>query len=288
MSHHIVGFAEKLFATNPRPSSLSIEKVISNIVLFNIIVQIILIGYILIDDFVCIEAHVNIIEALNSKIPAKAGVEEYLGQVCGTEIRSKIYWFYVEKIVFLFFFLAIFYINKSFISRINRYHVIVMREKISHFLSNAPVYKNVNYEKRWQFTVGVYIIFKIISTLFLILLIVAAFLILNEISEIKELLAFEGEHCGPKMKFVDDIDVELICHFEHEFLIRVLSYITNILALIIVILYFISIFCVIFYVRKFKKQKRRDVELDMHMISYKKLHDDSSRELQSFDGEHSH
>lgn len=240
---------------------------------FNIIIQIILIGYILIDDFVCIEEHANIVEELAKEIPAKKAIDEYLGQVCGTEIRSKIYWFYIEKIVFLFFFLAIFYINKSFISRINRYHVIIMREKISRYITNDPVYKNVNYEKRWRFTIGVYILFKIISTLFLIILIIGAFIILNEVEAIQELLAFEGELCGPKMKFVDNIGLELRCHFEHEFLIRVLSYITNILAVIIVVLYFLSIFCVIFYVKKFRSQKKRDVELDLHLIAYKKMND---------------
>lgn len=273
MSHHILGFAEKLFETNPRASALSIEKVISNFVLFNIILQLILIGYILIDDFVCIEAHVNILEELESEIKPKPAIDEYLAQVCGTEIRSKIYWFYIEKIVFLFFFLAIFYINKSFISRINRYHVIVMREKISHYISNSPIYKNVNYERRWQITVGVYVLFKIISTLFLIVLMVGAFIILEEASDVQELLGFEGETCGPKMRFVDDIGLKLRCHFEHEFLIRALSYITSLLALIIVILYFLSIFSVVFYVKKFRSQKGRDVELDTQLISYKKLHD---------------
>ena len=51
MSHHILGFAEKLFNTDPRPSALSIEKVIGNFVLLDILFQVILIGYILIDDF---------------------------------------------------------------------------------------------------------------------------------------------------------------------------------------------------------------------------------------------
>lgn len=279
MSSHLVGFAEKLFATNPRPSALSIEKVISNIVLFNIIVQIILIGYILIDDFVCIGEHANIIEELESKLPPKPSIDEYLGQVCGTEIRSKIYWFYVEKIVFLFFFLTIFYINKSFISRISRYHVIIMREKIDHYLSNAPVYKNVDYDKRWKIIIVFYIIFKFISTILLIVLIIGAMIIINTVSDVQQLLNFEGESCGPKMKFVDDIGLKLICHFEHEFLIRVLAYITNILAFIILILYFFSIFAVFYYVKKFRSQKGRDSELDIHMISYKKLNDYHDREL---------
>lgn len=278
MSSHLVGFAEKLFTTNPRPSALSIEKVISNIVIFNIIIQIILIGYILIDDFICIEEHTNIIEELASSTP-DAGLDDYLSLVCGTEIRSKIYWFYVEKIVFLFFFLSIFYINKSFLSRISRYHVIIMREKIAYYISNAPVYKNVNYEKRWKITILFYFLFKILSTILLVILIIAALIILNLVSNVQQLLHFEGETCGPKMKFVDDIGIKLICHFEHEFLIRVLSYVTNILAFIILILYFFSIFAVIFYVKKFRSQRKRDDDLDLHMISYKKFRFDDDREL---------
>lgn len=278
MSSHLVGFAEKLFTTDPRPSALSIERVIGNIVLFNIIVQIILIGYILIDDFACIEEHANILEELAGTLPPKPAIDEYLGLVCGTEIRSKIYWFYVEKIIFLFFFLSIFYINKSFLARISRYHVIVMREKISHYLSNAPVYKNVNYERRWKVTIVFYIIFKILSTIVLVGLIIGAMIILFSVENVQQVINFEGETCGPHMKFVDDIGFKLICHFEHEFLIRVLSYITNILAFIILALYFLSIFSVLYYVKKFYSQRRRDAELDMHLISYKKLHGDD-REL---------
>ena len=150
MSGHILGFAEKLFSVNPRPSALSIEKVISNFVLFDILVQIILIGYILIDDFVCNEEGTSIIEALESSLPPKPAVDEYLGQVCSTQIRSEAYWFYIQKIVFLFFFLGIFYLNKSFVNRINRYHAIIMKEKIPSCLSNTPVYKDVNYQGRWN------------------------------------------------------------------------------------------------------------------------------------------
>lgn len=279
MSGHIVGFAEKLFAVNPRPSALSSEKVLSNIVLFNIIVQVVLIGYILVDDFVCFEEGTSIPLALEGTKPPKPAIEEYLAQVCGTQIRNDSYWFFIEKIFFLFFFLSIFYLNKSFVSRINRYHVIIMREKISHYLTDAPIYVNVNYEKRWKFVVGTFFIYKIFTTIFLAALIAAALIIINLEDSVKELLSYEGVTCGPDMTFVEDIDIKLICHFEHEFLIRVLSYITTILAFIILFLYFSSTFSVIFYVFKFNKQKKRESELDLHMISYKKLELKEDRNL---------
>lgn len=274
MSGHILGFAEKLFSTNPRASALSPEKVLSNIVLFNIIIQVVLIGYILVDDFVCIEEGLSIPEALESTLPPKRALDEYLVQICGTQIRNDSYWFFIEKIFFLFFFLSVFYINKSFVSRINRYHVIIMKEKISHYLTQAPIYVDVNYEKRWKFVVASFFVYKIFTTIFLALLIAAALIIINLVDSVKELLSYEGVTCGPDMTFVEDIDITLVCHFEHEFLIRVLSYVTNVLAFLILFLYFLSIFSLIFYVLKFKKQKKKDSDLDLHMITYKRLEPD--------------
>merc|ERR1712130_19408 len=97
MSGHVLGLAEKLFSINPRPSALSIEKVISNLVLFDILIQVILIGYILVDDFVCVEENLDIVEALEGTLPPKPAVDKYLELVCGTEIRNDAHWFYVEK-----------------------------------------------------------------------------------------------------------------------------------------------------------------------------------------------
>ena len=91
------------------------------------------------------------------------------------------------------------------------------------------------------------------------------------IDSVQELLSFKGVSCGPKMKFVEDIEIKLYCHFEHEFLISVLSYITTILAFLILILYVFSIVSLVYYVYKFFKQKSRDDVLDLEIISYKKL-----------------
>merc|ERR1711977_714351 len=154
---------------------------------------------------------------------------------------------------------------------INRYHVIVMQEKISHYLTQAPIYVNVDYGKRWKVAVSVFFVYKIITTVLLALLIAGALIILNLVDEVKQLLSYEGVSCGPKMTFVKDIGVKLTCHFEHEFLIRVISYITNILAFIILALYVLSIIALIYYVFTFISQKRRESELDLHMIAYKKL-----------------
>ena len=279
MSGHVLGFAEKLFSIDPRPSALSIEKVISNFVLFDVLIQVILIGYILVDDFICTEKNSSIIEALESTLPPKPATDEYLSQVCGTQIRVDAQPFFIEKIIFLFFFLAIFYLNKSFVSRINRYHVIVMKENIKKYISISPVYLDVDYERRWKFAVTGFFIYKCITIVLLIVLIVAALVILNTIDEVKDLLGFNGVECGPKMDFVDNIDIKLVCHFEHEFLIRVFSYITNILAIMILVFYIFSVFSLIYYVKKFFSQKERDDELDTKMISYKKLGDYAKRDL---------
>ena len=275
----MLGFAEKLFSIDPRPSALSIEKVISNLVLFDVLIQVILIGYILVDDFVCNEKHTSIIEALESPLPPKPATDEYLGQVCGTQIRVDAQPFFIEKFIFLFFFLAIFYLNKSFISRINRYHVIVMKENIKHFISMSPIYVDVDYERRWKITIAGFFVYKVVTIIFLTVLIVAAFTILYTIDEVKDLLGFKGVECGPDMDFVDDIDIKLICHFEHEFLIRVFSYITNILAILILVLYILSVVSLLYYVKKFFSQQDREDELDRKMIAYKKVGDHVKRDL---------
>ena len=268
MSHHFLGFAEKAFSVDPRPAALNIERFISTLVLLDIIIQLILIGFILTDEFTCFEAEGTVSLALESSKPSHPPIDAYLEVVCGTQIRSDAFLFYGEKIVFLFFFLAIFYLNKAFIRRISRYHCIIMGEKIERYLSTVPVYENVDYKKRWNTAVIMFFIYKLITLFLLSCLITAAICFIYEVEAVSKLFNFDGVICGPQMDFVKDLGAEFICHFYHEFLIKVTSWVTTVIAFLVLIAYFISVFALLYYVYKFRNQSIRKEHLNESLIGY--------------------
>ena len=258
MSQQFLGFAERVFSITPRPASLKVESLTSNLVLIDIIIQILLLGYILLDDFVCAP-----VTAVNTIVAS-----EYVSQVCGTEVRTEAYWYYVQKIVFLSFFIAIFYLNKVLVNRINRYHTILMREKLPVFLSMEPIYKNVNYYQRWKGTMIIFFFYKIFCFFFLALLIVASLLIYHLIETVDQLLSFSGVECGREMKKVHDLDQKYICHFQHEFLIAVLSYITTVVAFLIWLSLGASLVGLIYYYLRFRREKSNTEHLDYELLPY--------------------
>ena len=161
MSTEFIGFAERIFSINPRPAALLCESAISNLVLLDMVIQVLLLGYILLDNFICAP-----MDALNTEV-----ANEYITQVCGTDIRKRAYLYYMQKIIFLTFFLLIFYLNKVMVARVNRYHTILFKEKLPYYLSMNPIYKNVNYFVRWRFTIVAFVLYKIAAFLLLSLLI---------------------------------------------------------------------------------------------------------------------
>lgn len=268
MSHHVIGFAESLLSSDPRPSSLSTEKILSHLVLFSILVQVILIGYILIDDFVCFDHEVNVVEALESPLPSHSPVEEYVSLVCGTEIRRNAWLFFVEKTFFLFFFVAIFYFNKVFVSNINRYHTILNREKIERYITTTPVYTNVDYKRRWWVAIVAFCVYKLVAVVVFVLVITGALLIINLADDVSDLLRFEGVKCGPDMRSVPNLGTEFTCHFEHEYLIHVLSILSTTLAFVDLLLLVVSTVGLLVYARKFHSHQDRRQYLDEELIGY--------------------
>ena len=81
------------------------------------------------------------------------------------------------------------------------------------------------------------------------------------------------------MEVVENIDRKYLCHFEHEFVIAVLSYITNIVAFLVWICMLCSIFGLIYYTRRFRYERSRTEYLDTELIPYVSKFDDDDLEM---------
>ena len=259
MSQEVFGFAERCFSISPRPAALQIETILSHFVLLDILVQTGLLGYMILDDFIC---------APLGAAMTKEDVPAYVGQVCGTQIRINASGFYIQKSVFLTFFLLIFYFNKVMVNRLNRYHAILMREKLPAYLSMEPIYKNVNYYLRWKQQLIFFFIYKLFCFICLTIGVVSAQLIFSMIPPVAALLSFRGVPCGKKMLAVPELDQVYSCHLEHEFMIKCLSILSTTLAVLIWLTMGASIFALFYYSIRFKKERALVNHLDSDLTPY--------------------
>ena len=254
-----VGFAERILTIVVRSDSLQSEIVLSNVILLEMALHIILIGYIFLDIFVC----------TNNDNPGLIS-DPYISQVCGTEIRSEAYLFYLDRVLFLLFIISVFFLNKWVVNRVNRYHSIIMREKLE-FINKQPIYTDVNYYFRWKIAIIVYILYKIIAILILSLLITGSVLVLTLVPVVHDMITFSGITCGPNLMHVDDIPTRQLCHFQHEFVITVLVYITNIFGFFIWFLHIITLVSIFYYFLRFRYQLQRQSLLDRELLTYEVL-----------------
>jgi hypothetical protein len=253
---------ENLFLIETRSSILRIEGYLSNLVLLDIIIQAAYTFSIYYFDVVCVNPNTPLVITI-----------AYINLVCSSMIKKKTGYLALQKAVFLIIFLTIFLINKKIINYINRYHVLTLKEELPQYILYPPKDKK-NYIYKWSQTIITYFIFKVLSSIILLITLIFALFVQNYFSAISAITKIDDKECGPKLyddnsSLVNDLPAKYICHYPNEFLIFVTNIFLNIAASIITVLYFVSIFTLIYYVinfailyKKFKKKNYQTVIIE--------------------------
>ena len=276
MSGHVFALAAELFSVDPRPRSLVIERFISSFALMDIVIQSLLFANLMFGSVLCNEAGSNIPAEFLSPVQPKPPIEQYLALVCSTQTRMDAYAFFIQKAGFLIFFLILFGVNKYFIRRINRLHVLVMRENIPQYIQKRPVYLDADYTAQWRRSLYDFVAYKVFVIFVLCGGIASSFSVSWAIKDVKDFVDFGGNPCGPKMRYTEDIGQKMLCHFQNEFAIRLLHWASQGVSIVVMLLFVLSLAFLFLYRFRFRRGLRMQDDLDEDMITYKIIHDQSA------------
>jgi hypothetical protein len=250
---------EDLFLVKTRSTILNLESLISNLVLLQILIQLVAATLIYYSDVLC-----------NNPLNPLVNSPVYVNVVCGSHIKANTIGLVIEIFLFFGIFLSIFLINKKFLHFINRYHVLTLEEDLPEYIHDKKPNPKKNYYKSWKKTLTLFLLFKIISTLILIPLVIASTVLQFTNPGLIKILGIDDKKCGPYLgNNIMNITAEFNCHYPNEYLIYISSNSLSATSILISILYFFSIFFVMYYIfdfyrkyKEFKKSKSQKQEFD--------------------------
>lgn len=257
-----------LVVVEPRSPYLYLEKTLGHLLYLGLLVTIITLGLVLFDPAYCNEAKGNLREEIYSLIPPKEPVDNFIAVVCATDARIRGWLFFVEKFITFGAASGLIFANSYFMKKMNRYHAISLREKIPECVGPYPIWKNVDYIKRWNSMFRCLVAFKLLNLVLLGIMVVGGILILYLVPSVWAIIGFDGFECGPDMLVGKDIGIEQICHFEHEFAIFFLNICSNVIAVTSWLTFLGSLLSMIVYYRSFHKELKLQEQLNLTMITY--------------------
>ena len=128
-----------LAEVNPKPAALYPERWLYFAAFADIVIHSTNLVLTLSDTMQCYDESIPIAEALASFQPPKPSLNEYLAQICGTQIRMENKAYILISVAYSFFLFLLLVINKFFVGRINRYVDILDRNPTAENVRNYTI-----------------------------------------------------------------------------------------------------------------------------------------------------
>jgi len=271
MSSAIISQITGVFEVKAKPKELFLETWLSGLFVVTIIVQFALLIYLVVDDVACIPKEIDIVTLINITTgPPQPSNDQYLAVLCGTQIRWDDIGIFIEKIVFLFILAFVFFVNKSHLVSINRYHSILQRERLPEFIGPKPVKLEGDYKRKMRFILVRFFLVKLVFFVVMLAAIVTALVLQHTVDGVGDILHPVDKTCGKHMKWVDNLKGKFTCHLEQELTIYILSLVTNVLAVAILLLFFLSMIAVAVYIFTHKNSIIRPDQVDRELSDHVK------------------
>jgi len=234
------------------------ETLASNIFMISFILDISVTSYLTGGGFYCIPEDPPLWDQLYNKtfytIQNHGIIRDYINLTCGSEIKFASWPFYLIRILYIVLAVTYMLFNKFFMQKINRYESVLTGQlELVQFVGFHQHIKEIDYEESLVTTSKQYIRVKIMLLPFYTIFLIGALLIQYIIYS--NLIIPVGLECGgPNHRMIFNRErIAFHCHFSLEWLLFLLSILSDTLKVILLFLYFLTISNLRHYIKYINK-----------------------------------